>query len=87
MYYVYLLRCADNSLYCGITTNLEKRLNDHNSDRGRGAKYLRAKRPVVIVYSEPQPSRSAALKREAVIKSWPKEQKEKLISGSGILFG
>ncbi len=86
MYYVYLLRCADNSLYCGITTNLEKRLNDHNSDRGRGAKYLRAKRPVVIVYSEPQPSRSAALKREAVIKSWPKEQKEKLISGSGILF-
>jgi len=81
MYYVYLLRCADNSLYCGITTNLEKRLSEHNSDGGRGAKYLRAKRPVVIVYSESQPSRSAALKRESAIKLWSKEQKEKLISG------
>lgn len=80
MYYVYLLRCADDSLYCGITTNLERRLNEHNSDSGRGAKYLRAKRPVAIVYSEPQPSRGAALKREAVIKSWQKEQKEKLVA-------
>jgi putative endonuclease len=82
MYYVYILRCADNSLYCGITNNLEKRLNEHNSDGPKGAKYLRTKRPVTIVYTEKHPDRSAALKREYEIKQLSKSKKESLVATS-----
>lgn len=78
-YYVYLLRCADNSLYCGITNNLEKRLKEHNSESSKGAKYLRTRRPVTIVYTEEQPDRSSALKREYAIKQLSKQEKENLI--------
>lgn len=79
MYYVYLLRCADNSLYCGITTDLEKRVEDHNI-RPTGAKYTRARRPVHLVYWEAAESKSEALRRELDIKSLKKEQKEKLVA-------
>lgn len=78
MYYVYLLRCSDNSLYCGITTDLEKRVEDHNI-RPTGAKYTRARRPVVLVYWEAVESKSEALRRELQIKSLKKEEKEELV--------
>ncbi|MBP6883422.1 MAG: GIY-YIG nuclease family protein [Microgenomates group bacterium] len=79
MYYFYILRCSDNSLYSGITNNLDKRLKEHNSIGTRGAKYTRAKKPVTLVYSEKHISKSSALKREAGVKKWTKLQKEKLI--------
>lgn len=75
---VYLLRCADNSLYTGIAKDMAQRLRQHN--RGRGAKYTAARRPLVLVYSETRRSRSAALKREAAIKRWPKKKKEQLLT-------
>ncbi|HEY0220735.1 MAG TPA: GIY-YIG nuclease family protein [Candidatus Paceibacterota bacterium] len=68
-YHVYILKCSDNSLYTGITTNLEKRLREHNGLALGGAKYTRAHRPVELVYVEKYPTRSEALKREHEIKN------------------
>lgn len=79
-YFVYLLRCSDNSLYCGQTNDLERRLHEHNFDIKKSAKYLRAKKPVILVYSEKFLTIQEAMKREAEIKKWSKEKKEKLIS-------
>ena len=79
MYYFYLVRCADNSLYSGITNDLEKRVIDHNSEK-RGAKYTRAKQPVRLVYTEKFENRSLAMKREAEVKKWPKFKKERLVT-------
>lgn len=79
MYYVYLLRCADGSLYCGITNDIEKRVNEHNSAGGRGAKYLRAKKPVILIYTEKHKDRSSALIREHAIKKMSKAEKEALV--------
>lgn len=79
-YYFYILRCADNSLYCGVTTNLEKRLQEHNLDNSKGAKYTRAKRPVILVYCEKYPDIKTAMKREAEVKKWTKAQKEMLVN-------
>lgn len=78
-WFVYMLRCADNSLYTGITTDLERRLNEHNFTE-KAAKYTRCRRPVNIVYSEPAEDKPAAHKREWVIKQLNKHQKEELIS-------
>lgn len=75
---VYLLRCADETLYCGCTNNLQKRLKAHKS--GQGAKYTRARRPVTLVWQEEQPDRSAALRREAQIKKLTRAEKLALIS-------
>lgn len=75
---VYLLRCADETLYCGCTNDLPKRLKAHNS--GQGAKYTRARRPVALVWQEEQPDRSAALRREAQIKKLTRAEKLALIS-------
>ena len=76
--FVYLLRCSDNSLYCGWTTDLEKRIEAHNS--GRGAKYTKSRRPVELVYYEECESKSAAMKREWFIKhKMTREEKLKLI--------
>lgn len=80
-YHFYMVRCSDNSLYCGITTNLEKRVKEHNSKGARGAKYLRAKRPVQLVYSEEYPDIQSAMKREWQIKKWTKAKKEALVQG------
>ncbi len=77
MWFVYIIRCADNSLYTGITTDIDRRIREHNSNK-IGAKYSRARRPVVLVYQETSESRSAALKREAIIKKLSKSEKEKL---------
>ena len=76
-WYVYIVRCRDGTLYTGITTDLDRRIEDHN--RGIGSKYTAARRPVRLVYSEPQPNRSSASKREAQIKGWPRSKKKSLI--------
>ncbi len=77
-WYVYILRCGDDTLYCGITPDLEKRLEQHRS--GKGAKYTRGRGPLELVYSEALPSRSEALKREAAIKRLRREEKLQLIA-------
>ena len=77
MFYVYLLACRDNTLYCGYTNDLEKRLSAHNS--GRGAKYTKSRLPVRLVYSEAYEHKSDALKRECAVKKLKKSQKLKLI--------
>jgi len=76
---VYIVRCADDSLYTGITTNLARRLREHNSDRA-GAKYTRPRRPVRLVYREDADSRSHASKRENEIKKLTQKQKLLLIA-------
>ena len=78
-YYFYILRCADNSLYSGITSNLEKRVREHNSVNSRGSKYTRAKRPVKLIYSEKYRSKKTAMKREIEVKRLTKVEKEKLV--------
>lgn len=77
-WFVYILRCCDNTLYTGITINLSKRLHEHNHT-ALGAKYTRARRPVDLVYSEEHPSRSAAASREYTIKRLKKNAKEELV--------
>ncbi len=77
-FFVYLLRCSDGSLYCGWTTNLEKRLAVHNS--GQGAKYTRARRPVELVYFEEHPDKQSAMKREYEIKHLTRKEKLLLTS-------
>lgn len=77
MYYCYILRCCDNSLYCGITNNLQERVNDHNN--GKGSKYVRSRLPAILVYSEIHTNISSALKREIEIKKWSKKNKEAFI--------
>ncbi|MFO0703592.1 MAG: GIY-YIG nuclease family protein [Patescibacteria group bacterium] len=79
MYFVYLLRCSDDSLYCGKTTDLKKRLHEHNFTK-KAAKYTRSRRPVKLVYNEKFKSLTRALKREWAIKMLTKEEKEKLIN-------
>ena len=79
IWYLYLLRCSDSSLYCGITNNLEKRVHEHNLGLSKGAKYTKAKRPVVLVYSEKFLNKNEALQREFEIKKLSKEKKELLI--------
>ena len=78
-YFVYILRCSDDTLYTGITNNLEKRIHSHNN-APTGAKYTRSRRPVTMVYSEEYEDKSAALKREIAIKKLSRTQKEALIT-------
>jgi putative endonuclease len=75
---VYLLRCRDGSLYCGITNDLPKRLKAHAA--GKASRYTRSRLPVELVYSEPQKSKSAALKREAAIKKLRRAEKDRLLA-------
>jgi putative endonuclease len=79
LWFIYILRCADNSLYTGITLDVSKRLDQHNGVDKNGAKYTMARRPVKLVYQEISHSRSDASKREYVIKSLKKSEKELLI--------
>lgn len=78
MYYLYILECADGTLYTGITVDLERRLKEHNGS-GLGARYTRARRPVKLVYSEEFPNRSTASSAESRIKRLPREEKLKMI--------
>ena len=77
-YSVYIVRCADASLYCGIAIDLTARVTEHNSSR-RGARYTKSRRPVALVYSAPCGNRSEALKREIQIKKLSRAAKERLI--------
>lgn len=73
---LYILRCGDGSLYTGITTDVEARLEAHRT--GKGAKYTRGRGPLEMVYTEQCASKSDALKRERQIKALPREEKRKL---------
>ena len=77
--YTYLLRCADGSLYCGWTNDLDKRVEKHNS--GNGAKYTRSRLPVELVYYEVFDTKKEAMSREFHIKRMTKQENEKLIIG------
>lgn len=79
VWYVYMLRCADESLYTGIATDVERRFVEHKS--GRGAKYTRSHPPLAVVYREECADKSAALRREAAIKKLPRAEKQKLAEG------
>jgi len=74
---VYILRCSDGSLYTGITNDLPKRLKAHAA--GKASLYTRSRLPVALAYSEPQESKSAALKREAAIKRLRRAEKDRLV--------
>lgn len=81
-HYVYLVRCADDSLYCGWTTNLEHRMDAHNGHIPGGAKYTRGRRPVTLVYSESFYNKQDAQRREYAIKQMTKAKKLQLIEGA-----
>jgi len=76
-WYVYILRCADETLYTGVATDLDARVSTHNA--GKGAKYTRGRRPVVLVYQETAIDRAAAQRREAEIKRMGVELKRQLV--------
>ena len=79
-WYLYILRCKDNTLYTGITTDVEKRLEAHRT--GNGAKYTRGRAPLQLVYREVCENHSHALKRELEVKKLTRIQKEKLIGSA-----
>jgi len=76
---VYIIRCCDGSLYTGITNNLVKRIDIHNSDNTRGSRYVRSRRPATLVFSQRVKTRSDALKQEAAIKKLSRNKKLQLI--------
>ncbi|OHA18274.1 MAG: hypothetical protein A2664_02315 [Candidatus Taylorbacteria bacterium RIFCSPHIGHO2_01_FULL_46_22b] len=78
MYFVYIIRCSDDTLYTGITTDVERRFNEHKN--GKGGHYTKSRKAVELLYTEKSPDRSSALKREAEIKSWSREEKLNLIN-------
>jgi putative endonuclease len=78
-WFVYMLRCADGSLYTGIARDVERRVAEHNGDDRRCASYTRSRRPVVLIYRESVASRSEASSREAQIKRLTREEKEALL--------
>ena len=77
---IYILKCGDGSLYCGITNNLKKRLKQHNGEIKGGAKYTRSHSPCKLVYKEKSRSRRDALQREVIIKKMSKVEKQTLIN-------
>lgn len=81
LYFFYMVRCIDQSIYSGITTDVKRRVEEHNSSK-LGAKYTRYKQPVTLVHWESYDSRSEALKREAEVKSYSRQKKEALINSS-----
>ena len=82
MHYIYLVRCSDDSLYCGWTTDLKRRIDAHNGDIPGGAKYTRGRRPVTLVYSESFHQKQEAQRREYAIKRMTKTKKLRLIKGA-----
>lgn len=80
MFYVYILRTSSNTLYVGQTNNLEKRIKEHRAKTVKSSKYVRSFSSFKLVYSEVFPTRSEAMKREAHLKTWPKDKKEVLVA-------
>lgn len=81
-WYVYVLRCGDGSLYTGSTTDVQRRLREHQ--RGTGARYTRSHPPVELAYTEAAADRAAAQRREAAIKKLPRTAKLKLVGDGGV---
>ncbi len=79
MYYLYILECTDKTLYTGITTDLKRRINEHNNS-SLGARYTKARRPVKLVYYKKFKTKSAAAKREWAVKKLSRQDKLQLIS-------
>ncbi len=79
IYYTYIVECADGTLYCGYTTDVDARVKTHNS--GKGAKYTKSRLPVKAVWSEAFETKSEAMSREAKIKHLTREKKLELING------
>jgi len=77
MWYVYIIKCRGFTLYTGVTTDIERRIKEHN--RKKGSAYTRSRLPVTLVYTETYPNKSKALIREAEIKSWTRDMKLALI--------
>ena len=78
-YFIYILKCSDETLYTGITTDIKRRVHEHNTS-DKGAKYTKLRRPVELVYSENSENRSTASKREYAIKKLTREKKMELIN-------
>ena len=78
-WHVYIVKCSDDSLYTGITTDIARRVNEHNTDDKLGAKSLKGKRPVSLVYTEDFANQIEAAKREREIKGWKRKYKLLLI--------
>ena len=85
MYFVYIARCADGSLYTGSARDPRARIIAHNA--GRGARYTCGRRPVRLVYVESRETLSAALKREYELKQWPRAKKQALVRAAGVRRG
>lgn len=79
-WHVYIVKCADETLYTGVTTDLKRRLLEHNTGCAKSSKYTRRRLPVELVYSEKFKEKSPAFKREAEIKKFTRREKLKLIS-------
>ena len=80
-YFIYILQCSDDTLYTGITTDIKRRVEEHNGS-AKGAKYTKIRRPVKLVYSEESEDRSSASKREHAIKKLSRLEKLKLVKHS-----
>jgi len=78
-WFTYIVRCADDTLYTGVTTDLQRRLLEHNQCDKKGAKYTRTRRPVQLIHNEQYENRSEACQREAAIKKLSRQQKQLLI--------
>lgn len=83
-WYVYIVECKDGSFYTGISTDIERRIKEHNADNIKGAKSLRGKKPVLLVFSEIYKTQFEARKREHAIKNWKQEYKLKLIEKGSV---
>lgn len=81
-WYLYLLRCGDGSLYCGIAADLEKRLLEHQSQGPKCAKYLRGRTPLKLAYSIPVKNRAEASRWENLVKRLSKVEKEAIVAGT-----
>lgn len=82
-YHVYLLECADGTYYTGICTDIERRISEHNGNL-KGARYTRARQPVTLAYSETQPDRSSAQKREYALRKLSHQAKHLLIKNAPV---
>ncbi len=82
-WHVYMVRCADDTLYTGIAIDVARRMQEHNGEERRGARYTRARRPVRLAYVETVADRSSALKREHQLRKLSRREKERLIVQCG----
>ena len=86
MWYIYVLLCNDNSFYCGITTNVERRLKQHNGVIKGGAKYTRGRRPCKVIYIKKASDRSDASKKECLFKKLSRKDKEKFLLNKNVNY-